>query len=247
MFQDISNSVLHEKTKELVAQERRISLRVLEHFREIEHRMLYAEMGYPDLYQYAREELKYSEYEAYHRIQAMRALRDLPEAAKDSFTAGKVNATTLAQLQNHSRRESLTPAAKLELFEAIQDKSRREVKQILGVRPEDQEFDELFTKMKALYSHKLPHASLKELFVELAKEKLRTVSGPVRRCTYRDPHTGRACESEFFLEKDHILPKALGGGNEKSNLRDYCRTHNQLAAINVYGRAKMVQYLPKLR
>ena len=38
-------------------------------------------------------------------------------------------------------------------------------------------------------------------------------------CTYVDRHTGRRCGSRFFLELDHIVPVARGGGAEPGNLR----------------------------
>ena len=51
---------------------------------------------------------------------------------------------------------------------------------------------------------------------------------PVRRevwrrdggcCSYVDPHSGRRCGSRFLLELDHIVPFALGGDAQPSNLR----------------------------
>ena len=41
---------------------------------------------------------------------------------------------------------------------------------------------------------------------------------------------GRRCTSRYRIQTDHIIPLALGGSNELSNLRDVCRSHNlQLA------------------
>jgi 5-methylcytosine-specific restriction endonuclease McrA len=58
-------------------------------------------------------------------------------------------------------------------------------------------------------------------------------------CEYRDPETGRRCESRHFLEVDHIQPRALGGTNELENLRNLCRTHNLLMAEQTFGRKKI--------
>jgi len=41
---------------------------------------------------------------------------------------------------------------------------------------------------------------------------------------------GKRCQSRHFLEIDHQMPVALGGGNEIHNLRVLCRSHNQLSA-----------------
>ena len=46
-------------------------------------------------------------------------------------------------------------------------------------------------------------------------------------CTYVDRHTGRRCGSRFFLELDHIVPVARGGGAEPANLRLRCAAHHR--------------------
>ena len=59
---------------------------------------------------------------------------------------------------------------------------------------------------------------------------------PVRRevwrrdggcCSYVDPHSGRRCGSRFLLELDHIVPFALGGDAQPSNLRLHCSAHHR--------------------
>ncbi|MES2770199.1 MAG: HNH endonuclease signature motif containing protein, partial [Bdellovibrionota bacterium] len=52
-----------------------------------------------------------------------------------------------------------------------------------------------------------------------------------------------SCNSNKFLEYDHIIPIAMGGGATIQNLRLLCRTHNQRAAIEKFGFQKMQQYL----
>lgn len=49
-------------------------------------------------------------------------------------------------------------------------------------------------------------------------------------CEYVDPISKKRCSGKFQLQIDHIVPLALGGSNEESNLRVLCRTHNILAA-----------------
>ncbi|MGE0528736.1 MAG: HNH endonuclease [Bdellovibrionales bacterium] len=55
-------------------------------------------------------------------------------------------------------------------------------------------------------------------------------------CEYRDPVTGRRCKSSHQLEADHIVPRALGGGDDISNLRCLCRSHNRFAAEKKLGK-----------
>ena len=64
----------------------------------------------------------------------------------------------------------------------------------------------------------------------------RYIPAPVRRevwcrdggcCSYVDPHSGRRCGSRFLLELDHIIPLALGGDAQPSNLRLHCSAHHR--------------------
>ncbi|MES2768242.1 MAG: HNH endonuclease signature motif containing protein [Bdellovibrionota bacterium] len=56
------------------------------------------------------------------------------------------------------------------------------------------------------------------------------------QCTHKN------CNSNKFLEYDHIIPLAMGGETAIQNLRLLCRTHNQRAAIEKFGFQKMQQY-----
>src|SRR4029078_10669211 len=55
------------------------------------------------------------------------------------------------------------------------------------------------------------------------------------QCSYLDSE-GRRCESRTRLELDHIQPRALGGGDDASNLRTRCRPHNLHAAEEIFGK-----------
>ena len=50
---------------------------------------------------------------------------------------------------------------------------------------------------------------------------------------------GKRCDATRDLEFDHILPVARGGESTVTNVRQLCRTHNQLEAERVYGHAFM--------
>ena len=51
------------------------------------------------------------------------------------------------------------------------------------------------------------------------------------------------CMERKNLEFEHVTPYALGGRHEVSNLKLYCRVHNQRAAIVSFGQATMDRYL----
>jgi hypothetical protein len=61
-------------------------------------------------------------------------------------------------------------------------------------------------------------------------------------CTYKDPVTGQVCGSRYQVQIDHIIPKALGGSDEPSNLRTLCRQHNLLMAEREFGKEMMDHY-----
>ena len=75
----------------------------------------------------------------------------------------------------------------------------------------------------------------------------RYVSAAVRREVWRRDgarcqfplEAGGQCGSTHRLELDHLIPVALGGRNTADNLRVICQFHNQAAAEEVLGPARM--------
>jgi len=63
-------------------------------------------------------------------------------------------------------------------------------------------------------------------------------------CTYKDPRTGKICGSRYQVQIDHVIPRALGGGDGAENLRLLCRQHNLLAAEIVFGKPHMRRFRP---
>ena len=54
-------------------------------------------------------------------------------------------------------------------------------------------------------------------------------------CEFRDPRTKARCGSRVRVEVDHLVPKALGGSDEQSNLNCLCAVHNRLKAVHDLG------------
>jgi 5-methylcytosine-specific restriction endonuclease McrA len=67
------------------------------------------------------------------------------------------------------------------------------------------------------------------------------------RCRYRDPVTGRRCEARLYLQMEHLVPFAKGGGHDPQNLQLLCASHNRLRAVQQFGGQKMRPYFPSLR
>jgi hypothetical protein len=94
----LPNNTLLSKTDFLAREERRITLELLDHLREIERRMLYAELGYGSLHDFCVKRLGLSEGSAQRRIQAMRLARELPEI-RTAILEGNLSLTNAAKLQ----------------------------------------------------------------------------------------------------------------------------------------------------
>ena len=54
-------------------------------------------------------------------------------------------------------------------------------------------------------------------------------------CSYVDPHSGRRCGSRYRLEIDHVVPFALGGATELSNLRVLCEVRDYAKRLRETG------------
>jgi hypothetical protein len=67
------------------------------------------------------------------------------------------------------------------------------------------------------------------------------------RCEFIDEKTGRRCDCRFGLQREHVIPLALGGTNDLSNMQLLCATHNQLRARAVFGDKKMDAYQARQR
>jgi hypothetical protein len=73
------------------------------------------------------------------------------------------------------------------------------------------------------------------------REVLRRAGG--RRCEWVLP-SGERCDCRRKLEFDHIEALALGGKSTLENVRLLCRSHNLLAARQVFGDELMDRYAP---
>jgi len=146
LISKFSDSELLIKTKNLASEEKRIAQEVINHLEEIEYRKLYLSLGYSSLHDYAVHELHYSGSSAYRRIAAMKVFKVLPEA-KEKFSSGTVNLSTLSQLQTFINKEEKTKDCsremKLDLLEKIENKSQDECeREFVKISPEFIKFKE---------------------------------------------------------------------------------------------------------
>jgi len=122
----VSNGELLQSLHEKVALGRRGNAEVLALIAEVEKRKLYAEAGCPSMFAYCVEKLRFSEDEAYNRIDAARAARKFP-IIFDLIADGRLHLTGARLLRRH-----LTPATANRLLRASIHKTRREIEQIIA-------------------------------------------------------------------------------------------------------------------
>lgn len=203
----MKNEVLFEKIKSLVGSERRIGVEILELLHEIDRRKAYAELRYDGLYTYCVKELGFSESQAYQRIQAMRALKELPEL-KTMIEAGSLSVSNIAKAQAYFRKENetqkksgspssdLQPSEKMILFHSLENRTTQEADEIIAERNGetlkrkivielDTELAALWSKVKGISAHRTRGQNAEILRI-LAQEWLRR-NDPARKVAREKP------------------------------------------------------------
>lgn len=304
----LTREELIAKIKSLAQEERRVTLELLQHLKEMDVRKLYLDLGFSSLFEYLRKELSYSESSAYRRIQSMRMIKEIPEL-EGKVASGAVNLSTLTQVSRFFKRQAESSSGqtqvkteeqsssriwssdeKLSLIGALENKSSRTVERFRAISSNQTELKivlnreqlKKLNRLKSLMSHKnLSSAELIEAALDVVlekvdparkeerarnrpkklktasaslkpcvengissvptnnkkiKEKSRYIAQAVRRkvwikgggrCSYVDPATKRKCESQHFIQIDHIQPFHQDGDNSEENLRLLCGEHNR--------------------
>ena len=303
-LKNISSDELLSRTKNIVAEERRLTVLLISHLEEIQTRRLYAKQGFSSMWEFCTHFLGLSEGAAQRRLAAMRLAHDAPEAkaALESGALSLSNAAKIHSFRQNQKKQGKSPMPAQELIRQVESMSQRECEAKLHeISPEalplererivsaqrDHELkmvitDEVYQKLqqiRGLLAHAKPNATLSELLEYLVNEtlprlekkkgittetaaaaKVPAVAAPAKafpagqriylpitlrrevfarargRCEYI--YRGRRCTSRFALELDHIRPLALGGANDRDNLRALCKCHNLQQAQAKLGEFK---------
>lgn len=200
-LQALNDAELLICTKKLVKREQELIAEVIEHLEEIEKRRLYSDLGYKSLYEYCTIELKYSQDQAYRRIQAMKITRQIPEV-KEMISNGELSLTTLnvaTSFMNEAKIDDVKKKAeflndcknltKTEVQDLIfemknemdipQDRPQKD--QIVHINKNESrihvtiqnELLEKIEKIKGLIAHKKRNMKLEELIELMADEMIR--------------------------------------------------------------------------
>jgi 5-methylcytosine-specific restriction endonuclease McrA len=122
----LSDRELLARVKDLVSQERAVTLEVLLHLNEVERRRLHLGLGYPSLFEYCIRHLGYSSSAAGRRIPVARCIRNYPEV-HGLLEKNEVNLSTVSLVAT-----ILTRGNKDDLLERIRNKSQKEVEAMVA-------------------------------------------------------------------------------------------------------------------
>jgi hypothetical protein len=257
----VSDAVLLLQTKALATQEREIITKVLHHLREIESRRLYSDLKYQSLFDYAVHELKYSEGQASRRIQAMRLMVAIPEI-ETKLASGELTVSYVAIVQTAFKQSGNT-LDRREVLKKVEGLTTRQAQAVVGKPKKELTLDmigddalrEKLRRILGKYAHSkmsLEAAINMMADKELAPKKLQRNATPaqkskaswptVRKHIFNRDRRCVNCGSIHALQVDHIVPRAMGGGNEPANLRLLCRSCNQRAAIESFGLSQMQRF-----
>jgi len=131
----LSDKRLLEQTEYLVSEERKNTVLILQHLREIEIRRLYIDLKFSSMHEYCKKHLKYSEGQTQRRLSSARLSTELPEI-ENKIIEGDLNVTNLAKIRSFLNVEKnadhdLSREEKLDLIEHLENKSTREVEKDL--------------------------------------------------------------------------------------------------------------------
>lgn len=188
----LSDRDLLERVKQLAQKERALLVELLHHLKEVDSRRLYLDAGHSSLWAYCTRELNYSEAAAHRRIQAMRALREMP-AIESKIENGSLSLSNVAKaqsaLQRKCRAEKVTaelateneaPISSLALFQLLENKSQKEADQILAQHlPESVSTNE---KMRAL------NAESSELRIIISSAQLEKLQHVKSLLSHKNPN-----------------------------------------------------------
>lgn len=125
----LTDNQLINSLDQLVRREREILAEVLQHFKEFDRRKLFSKLGYASLHEYAVKHLKYSDDQAYRRVQAMRLMRDIPEI-ESKIEEGALTLSNLSQAQNYFRKVEHSKDEKIEVLAKLENATKNEASKI---------------------------------------------------------------------------------------------------------------------
>jgi hypothetical protein len=174
-----------QRLKDLVAEERKITAEVIRLLLQIEDEKIFAQMGYPSLFDFCVNELGYSDGAAYRRVSAMRLFRRDDRCA-EKIESGELSLSNAAKVETTLRQaERLNVEVnQTKLFEAVLGATSRDAeKEIERVLPGEKpahlppSLEEKIEKLRALLAGK-HQSSTREEILHLALDEALAAHAP---------------------------------------------------------------------
>ncbi len=141
-IQSLNNQDLLNQTRIAAKTEQSLTLQVIELIAEINRRKLYLDSGYGSIFDFVTQDLGYEPSSAMRRIQAARAILEMPEL-KAKIADGSLSLSVISQTQSFLRKKAndqkqkISIAEKTELYKKLENKSVKEAeKEFFKLAPE---------------------------------------------------------------------------------------------------------------
>jgi 5-methylcytosine-specific restriction endonuclease McrA len=125
-LRSVSPQQILKNTDSIVAQDRKLTLRLLEHLHEIDRRKLYLERGFASTFDYCTKHLRLSEPSAARRLRTARCVARYPQLYS-LLESGELNVTVVSMVSKH-----IKPGNVDEVISRTKGKSKREVERIIA-------------------------------------------------------------------------------------------------------------------
>jgi hypothetical protein len=166
----------------------------------------------------------------------------------------KIN-EVIGEIKNQSTREAQNTIAKFFEIEAPNEEKlvlRGEILVKLNRLKEKHKIDSTLELLEILFERDLKEVVVKNDVIVKEKNsryipvkvKAATIARAQLQCEYIGA-SGKRCEEKRDLQFEHVTPFAKCGGNAESNIKVFCRGHNQLTALEAFGQEKWRSFFKK--
>ncbi|HEX6790402.1 MAG TPA: hypothetical protein VF247_03750, partial [Candidatus Krumholzibacteria bacterium] len=122
----ISDRQVLANADRIVIEDRKLTLRMLDHLHAIEQRHLFLQLGYSSMFHYCTGHQRMSETDALRKIRTARCVARYRQLIP-LLESGEVNPTTVSMVAKHMNPENADT-----VIEAIKNKSTREVERFIA-------------------------------------------------------------------------------------------------------------------
>ncbi len=141
-IKSLDNGTLIEEIRKAAKNEQDLTLQVIELISEINRRKIFLKLGFSSLFDFVTKDLGYEPSSAMRRIQAARAISEIPEL-REKIADKSLSLSVVSQGQNFLNKKAsdsgkkISIAEKTELFKKLENKSTREAeKELFKMAPE---------------------------------------------------------------------------------------------------------------